>query len=109
MAETFLTQNVERQSAEAQQSLEFLQEQSPELRAQLADAEERLNQYRVAMDSVDLSSESQATIQQFIALEQQLNELEFQEAEMAQRFTPATLTTKRCSARSVSFSRNVPN
>jgi tyrosine-protein kinase Etk/Wzc len=40
------------------------------------------------MDSVDLSSESQATIQQFIALEQQLNELEFQEAEMAQRFTP---------------------
>ena len=88
VAETFLTQNVERQSAEAQQSLEFLQEQSPELRAQLADAEERLNQYRVAMDSVDLSSESQATIQQFIALEQQLNELEFQEAEMAQRFTP---------------------
>jgi tyrosine-protein kinase Etk/Wzc len=88
VAETFLTQNVERQSAEAQQSLEFLQEQSRELRAQLADAEERLNQYRVAMDSVDLSSESQATIQQFIALEQQLNELEFQEAEMAQRFTP---------------------
>ncbi|ERS91437.1 polysaccharide biosynthesis tyrosine autokinase [Halomonas sp. PBN3] len=88
VAETFLTQNVERQSAQAQQSLEFLRDQAPELRAQLAQAEDALNDYRVEMDSVDLSSESQATIQQFIALEQQLNELEFQEAELAQRFTP---------------------
>lgn len=88
VAETFLTQNVERQSAEAQQSLEFLREQAPELRAQLAQAENALNEYRVEMDSVDLSSESQAAIEQFIALEQQLNELEFQEAELAQRFTP---------------------
>ncbi|MDZ7852542.1 MAG: polysaccharide biosynthesis tyrosine autokinase [Halomonas sp.] len=88
VTETFLTQNVERQSAEAQQSLEFLREQAPELRAQLAEAEDALNQYRVEMDSVDLSSESQAAIEQFIALEQQLNELEFQEAELAQRFTP---------------------
>ncbi|WP_027962299.1 polysaccharide biosynthesis tyrosine autokinase [Halomonas halodenitrificans] len=88
VAETFLTQNVERQSAEAQQSLEFLREQAPELRAQLSQAEDELNSYRVEMDSVDLSSESQAAIEQFIALEQQLNELEFQEAELAQRFTP---------------------
>ncbi|WP_282041297.1 polysaccharide biosynthesis tyrosine autokinase [Halomonas alimentaria] len=88
VAETFLTQNVERQSAQAEQSLEFLREQAPELRTQLSQAENALNEYRVEMDSVDLSSESQATIQQFIALEQQINELEFQEAELAQRFTP---------------------
>ncbi|WNK20109.1 polysaccharide biosynthesis tyrosine autokinase [Halomonas piscis] len=88
VAETFLTQNVERQSAEAQKSLEFLREQAPELRAQLSEAEEKLNEYRVEMDSVDLSSESQAAIEQFINLEQQLNELEFKEAELAQRFTP---------------------
>ncbi|HSH47980.1 MAG TPA: polysaccharide biosynthesis tyrosine autokinase [Halomonas sp.] len=88
VVEIFLTQNVERQSAEAQQSLEFLREQAPELRAQLTQAEEHLNEYRVAMDSVDLSSESQAAIGQFIALEQQLNDLELQEAELAQRFTP---------------------
>lgn len=88
VAETFLTQNVERQSAQAEQSLEFLREQAPELRTQLSQAENALNEYRVEMDSVDLSSESQATIEQFIALEQQINELEFQEAELAQRFTP---------------------
>ena len=87
VAEVFLLQNVERQSAEAEQSLEFLQEQAPELRAQLSAAEDRLNDYRVDMDSVDLSSESRAAIEQFIEIERQLNELEFQEAELAQRFT----------------------
>lgn len=87
VAETFLTQNVERQAAQAEQSLDFLEEQAPELRAQLAAAEDSLNQYRVEQDSVDLSSESQAVIQQFIEVERQLNELEFQEAELAQRFT----------------------
>jgi len=87
VAEVFLLQNVERQSAEAEQSLEFLQEQAPELRAQLSAAEDRLNDYRVDMDSVDLSSEARAAIEQFIEIERQLNELEFQEAELAQRFT----------------------
>lgn len=89
VAETFLTQNVERQSAQAEQSLAFLEEQAPELRAQLAAAEDNLNQYRVEQDSVDLSSESQAVIQQFIEVERKLNELEFQEAELAERYTPS--------------------
>lgn len=89
VTETFLTQNVERQSAEAEQSLEFLAEQSPELREQLTAAEDRLNEYRVAAESVDLNSESQAAINRYIALEQSLNELEFQEAQLAQRFTPS--------------------
>lgn len=87
LSEVFLLQNVERQSAEAEQSLEFLREQVPELRSQLAAAEDQLNEYRVELDSVDLSSESQAAIQQFIELESRISELEFQEAELAQRFT----------------------
>lgn len=89
VAETFLTQNVERQSAQAQQSLEFLQEQAPALRTQLAEAERNLNEYRANLDSVDLDSESQAAIQRYIELETRLNELEYQEAELAQRYTPS--------------------
>lgn len=87
VTQTFLTQNVERQSAQAQRSIEFLEQQAPELRTQLADAEDRLNQYRVDLDSVDLSSESQAVLDQYIELERRLSELEFQEAELAERFT----------------------
>ncbi|ATJ83142.1 polysaccharide biosynthesis tyrosine autokinase [Halomonas beimenensis] len=88
VAETFLRQNIQRQSAEIEQSLAFLREQAPELREQLRVAEDSLNRYRVEQHSVDLSSEAQATIQQFVALDSQLNELEFQEAELSQRFKP---------------------
>ncbi len=87
VAEVFLLQNVERQSAEAEQSLAFLQRQAPELRGQLAAAEDSLNEYRVGMDSVDLSSEARAAIEQFIEIERKLNELEFQEAELTQEVT----------------------
>ncbi|WP_110285643.1 polysaccharide biosynthesis tyrosine autokinase, partial [Halomonas sp. LBP4] len=88
VAETFLTQNVRRQSAEIEQSLAFLEEQAPELRTQLRAAEDSLNEYRAAQHSVDLTSEAQAAIEQFVALDSQLNELEFREAELAQRYTP---------------------
>ncbi len=89
VAETFLTQNVQRQAAEVEQSLAFLEEQAPELRAQLYAAEESLNEYRAARHSVDLTSEAQAVIDQFVALDSQLNELAFREAELAQRYTPS--------------------
>lgn len=87
VTETFLTQNVQRQSAEVERSLAFLEEQAPELRDQLSNAEERLNEYRVAHDSVDLNSEAESVVEQFVALDSQLSELEFQEAELAQRYT----------------------
>ncbi|MBS9404055.1 polysaccharide biosynthesis tyrosine autokinase [Halomonas sp. TRM85114] len=87
VAETFLQQNVRRQSAEAERSLEFLEQQAPEIRDELDAAEERLSEYRVEQDSVDLTSEAQAAIQQFVELDSRLSELEFQEAEMAQRYT----------------------
>ncbi|MEQ6890511.1 Wzz/FepE/Etk N-terminal domain-containing protein, partial [Halomonas sp. CS7] len=82
VAETFLTQNVQRQSAEAEKSLAFLEEQAPQLRDQLAVAEDSLNRYRTEQNSVDLSAEAEATVQQFIELESRLSELEFQEAEL---------------------------
>ncbi len=87
ISENFLMQNVERQSAQVDQSLAFIDEQAPELRAQLSNAEDKLNAYRVKMDSVDLDSESQSVIAQLIDIEKKLSEVEFQEAELVQRFT----------------------
>ncbi|MDI5891886.1 polysaccharide biosynthesis tyrosine autokinase [Halomonas rhizosphaerae] len=87
VAETFLSQNVHRQSAEINESLAFLEEQAPVLRSQLRVAEDSLNEYRANQNSVDLTSEAQAAIQQFVALDSQLNQLEFREADLAQRYT----------------------
>ncbi|XGA80974.1 polysaccharide biosynthesis tyrosine autokinase [Halomonas sp. CH40] len=89
VTQTFLTQNVERQSAQAEQSLAFLEEQAPEIRSELDQAENRLNEFRVESQNVGLDSEAQSAINRYIELEERLNELQFQEAELAQRYTPS--------------------
>ncbi|MDP4546883.1 polysaccharide biosynthesis tyrosine autokinase [Marinobacter sp. MDS2] len=88
MNEVFLTQNVARQAAEADKSLEFLEEQAPKVREQLNEAENRLNEYRLQSDSIDLSFETQNALNSLVAIESSLNELQLQESELARRFTP---------------------
>ncbi|MEQ6888258.1 polysaccharide biosynthesis tyrosine autokinase [Halomonas sp. CS7] len=88
ISEIYLTQNIQRQSAEAEQSLDFLEAQEPEIREQLRGAEEALNAYRTERDSVDLSLETQSILERLVNLEAKLNELEFTEAEISRRFSP---------------------
>ncbi|SFM82990.1 polysaccharide biosynthesis tyrosine autokinase [Marinobacter pelagius] len=86
--DVFLTQNIARQAAEADKSLEFLEEQAPKVREQLNDAENRLNEYRLKSDSIDLSFETRNALNSLVSIEASLNELELQESELARRFTP---------------------
>ncbi|ADQ00043.1 polysaccharide biosynthesis tyrosine autokinase [Marinobacter adhaerens] len=86
--QVFLTQNIARQAAEAKKSLEFLEEQAPKVRQQLTEAENRLNEYRLKSDSIDLSFETQNALTSLVQIEASLNELALQESELARRFTP---------------------
>lgn len=86
--DVFLTQNIARQAAEADKSLEFLEVQAPKVREQLTEAENRLNEYRLQSDSVDLSFETESALNSLVGIETSLNELELQESELARRFTP---------------------
>ncbi|RKR06047.1 tyrosine-protein kinase Etk/Wzc [Kushneria sinocarnis] len=87
ISEVYVTQNIERQSAETQQSLDFLKKQIPEIREQLSNAENELNNYRVSQDSVDLNQETQSVLNRLVNVEGQLNQLSFNEADLSQRFT----------------------
>ncbi|ATJ82655.1 polysaccharide biosynthesis tyrosine autokinase [Halomonas beimenensis] len=87
ITEVYLTQNIQRQAAEAEKSLAFLEEQAPQVREQLRVAEDQLNAYRLERDSVDLSLETQSILERIVELEKQLNELAFTEAEISRRFT----------------------
>ncbi|WP_211098455.1 hypothetical protein, partial [Skermanella stibiiresistens] len=57
ISNNYLIQNVERKSEEAAKSLAFLKEQLPQVRDSLNTAEDKLNSFRQANDSVDLSLE----------------------------------------------------
>ena len=87
LSETYFLQNVQRNSAEAEQSLQFLQQHLPNIKVKLTAAEDVLNNFRQANDSIDLGLEAKSTLQVMVALEAQLNELTFKESEVSQLFT----------------------
>lgn len=84
----FLSQNVQRQSEEAEKQLAFLEEQIPQVNVELTEAENALNDYRAERDSVDLTFETQNLLRSLVAVDNQLSELALAEAELAERFRP---------------------
>ncbi|MDZ7662788.1 polysaccharide biosynthesis tyrosine autokinase [Thiohalophilus sp.] len=95
VASTYLRQNVERRSAEAEKTLAFLNEQLPQLKADLNAAETRLNEYRSNLGSVDLTLETQGVLERMANVEKALQELELKRSELKQKFTanhPALIT-----------------
>ena len=87
ISQNYLAQNIDRQAAQDAKSLEFLNEQLPKIRRELDTSEDKLNYYRQQKDSVDLSLEAKAILDQIVNVDNQLNELTFREAEISQLFT----------------------
>ncbi|WP_058119563.1 polysaccharide biosynthesis tyrosine autokinase [Photobacterium kishitanii] len=87
ISKNYFLQNVERNSAEAENSLAFLKQHLPEIKIQLMTAEDKLNSYRQKNESVDLSLEAKSALETMVALESQLNQLTFKETDISQRFT----------------------
>nr|WP_314420606.1 polysaccharide biosynthesis tyrosine autokinase [uncultured Erwinia sp.] len=94
ISQNYLQQNIERQAAQNEKSLEFLKVQLPKVRTDLDLAEDKLNQYRRQKDSVDLSMEAKSVLDQIVNVDNQLNELTFREAEISQLFTKEHPTYK---------------
>lgn len=87
ISRAYLEQNISRSSAEAQRSLEFIDEQLPTSERAVAEAQDALNAYRQQQQSVDLTYETQVLLEQATNIERQLNELALQEEEIKRRFT----------------------
>lgn len=83
----YSAQNVERRSAETAQTLKFLDEQLPELKKQLDDAERVFNKFRQQYNTVDVTKESELYLTQSITLETKKIELQQQQADLAAKYT----------------------
>ena len=86
VAQIYVRRNVERNSAEAQKSLEFLEVQLPEVKKQLEFAEERFNDYQIKRQSINISLETQGVLEQVVELETKLQELELKRLELSRKF-----------------------
>ncbi|MBM2745228.1 polysaccharide biosynthesis tyrosine autokinase, partial [Klebsiella pneumoniae] len=90
----YLAQNISRQAAQDEKSLEFLNQQLPKVRSDLDEAENKLNIFRRKNDSVDLSLEAKSVLDQIVNVDNQLNELTFRESEISQLYTKEHPTYK---------------
>ena len=88
IAKTYLRQNVEMRSAEAEKTLEFLESQLPGVKAKLDSAEKVLADYRYKIGSVDMTGETKAHLDKEGQLQRQIMQLE-QERQAAMRLFKA--------------------
>ncbi|WP_462177887.1 polysaccharide biosynthesis tyrosine autokinase [Pseudoalteromonas gelatinilytica] len=86
VASTYVRRNIDRNSAEAQKSLEFLEVQLPEVKKQLEYAEKRFNDYQIKQKSVNITLETQGVLEQIVELETKLQELELKRLELSRKF-----------------------
>lgn len=86
IAINYVRQNVERKSAEAQQSLTFLTQQLPSIKRELDSAEASYNAYRARMGAVDVNKEGEILLQESVSVERQLVELQSQRKDLLSKF-----------------------
>lgn len=82
IASTYVRQNIETRSAEARKSLDFLQQQMPQVRHRLDSLEDLLKNYRFQKGSIDIGSEARSALQGQSDLQQQLLNLQQRRQEM---------------------------
>ncbi|WP_233882885.1 polysaccharide biosynthesis tyrosine autokinase [Paraburkholderia flagellata] len=82
----YVTQNADRKAAQAEQSLQFLTMQEPDMKHELEQAEDRFNQYRNEHGIIDTNQEAKVVLQQSSDLETQLFTLRQKREELLTRF-----------------------
>lgn len=87
VANNYVRQNVERKSAEAETTLEFIETQLPEVKKALEAAEVRFNDYRRRTGSVDVTKEGELILQQTVQADTSLLTLQQERKSLLTRFT----------------------
>lgn len=98
ISSNYVSQNVLRLAAEAENSLSFIENQLPKVKTSLVNSEVALNKYRETRDSVDLTLETESLLSGFVKLESEISTMTLNESEISRRFTvqhPAYQSFKR--------------
>lgn len=87
IARAYVGQNIDRSAAETQNSLDFIEEQLPLAQKAVDAAQNALNLYRQAQQSVDVDYETRALLERATAIEGELSALALREEELKNRYT----------------------
>ncbi|TWX54068.1 polysaccharide biosynthesis tyrosine autokinase [Colwellia hornerae] len=86
IAQIYVRRNVERNSAEAKKSLDFLEVQLPEIKKELERSEALFNDYQKNQKSVNITLETQGVLEQIVELDTKLQELDLERLAMSRKF-----------------------
>ena len=86
--EIYQEQNLANKSAEKEKTLSFLNQQLPELKNNLEQAERKFNAFRETHGTIDIQQEAGLYLKQSVELETQKVQLEQKQAELAAQYTP---------------------
>ncbi len=84
----YVRQNVERNSAQAANSLKFVKEQLPLVREKLEKATAALNAFQISAHSVDITMQTQGLLTQAVNVEASIEQMRQQQVEMQRLYTP---------------------
>ena len=87
ISQAYVRQNVDRNSAQAASSLQFVKEQLPIVREKLEKAQAALNAFQTKAHSVDITLQTKGLLDQIVAVETSIQQLDMQKADMERRFT----------------------
>ncbi len=83
----YVAKSLEKKSAEKEKTLEFLNQQLPEIKSKLESAEVKFNSFRGINKTIDVDKEAELLLEQSIRLDKTKLELEQKQAELRTRFT----------------------
>ena len=87
ISEIYVDQNIRRLSAEAEYSLIFMREQIPFVQRDLELAETAFNKFASENQSIDVTVENEAILNQLVELDTRIQEVELEQVELNRRFT----------------------
>ncbi|WEI19385.1 GNVR domain-containing protein [Acinetobacter proteolyticus] len=85
--QTYLDQNLAVKSAEKAKTLDFLNQQLPQLKHNLEETEQKFNAFRETHGTIDIQQEAGLYLKQSVELETQKIQLEQKKAELAAQYT----------------------
>ncbi|MFP4561657.1 MAG: GNVR domain-containing protein, partial [Thiohalorhabdus sp.] len=88
VADLYLRQNVEHRSAQAEESLKFLEKQLPEMQTDLEAAEQRFSEFHQENQTLDLTVQTEKLLEQLVEVDSKVSQLQTKRAEEAKNFGP---------------------
>lgn len=88
LMEIHVQNNIERNSAEAEKTLEFLKGKLPDIKAELESAEQKLNDYQIQAESINVTAEAKGLLDQVVELEKSISTLQLKKADIERKFKP---------------------